>query len=115
MIDELEIDFPEIDNIQENELIKKIDNEWYLNDFHGLDWDHPEFCLEANEVDQNDGNEYVYFDSDDIRICFLEHGDRSSFCVTKKNGQCPNTKESSKKEFEVFMKSLKIPSFLIEN
>jgi hypothetical protein len=83
MIDELEIDFPEIDNIQENELIKKIDNEWYLNDFHGLDWDHPEFCLEANEVDQNDGNEYVYFDSDDIRICLCNKQKMANVLIQK--------------------------------
>ena len=56
-----------------------------LNDSHG-DWDHPEFCLEAN-----DGNEYVYFNFDDIQICFLEH----NFCVKKKFLPCKNERISN--------------------
>jgi hypothetical protein len=54
-----------------------------LNDTCG-DWDHPEFCLEANEIDG-----YVYFNFDDIKIEFFEHG---RMCVNfrKTTKDCQN-------------------------
>jgi hypothetical protein len=119
---DFEHDFPRIVNIQKNELCKKENNEWFLNDGLQLDdtcgdWDHPEFCLEANEEsvdDDDDNNDYANFDLKDIKICFLEHGGEDNLCVKikgKKTG-CPSTREKSMDEFLALMKSRKIPSFL---
>ena len=33
----------------------------------------PEFSLEANDVEDDSLNECVYFDYEDIQICFLDH------------------------------------------
>jgi hypothetical protein len=117
-----EHDFPRIVNIQENELCKKENNEWFLNDGLDLDdsssdWDHPEFCLEANEESNdadNDNNVYAYFDFDDFKICFLEHGGEDNLCVKKKGKKtgCPLTREKSMREFIELVKSRKIPSLL---
>ena len=54
-LSELEHEFPRIPNIEENQLLKKENNEWCLNDSLKLDenlrvndlfrdWDHPGFC-----------------------------------------------------------------------
>ena len=124
-LSEFMFDFPEIPNIEENELCKKVNNEWFLNDGLQLDenlgaWDHPEFCLEANEgIGDNDEDEddneddYANFCFDDIKICFLEHGE-SNLCVKKegKKTGCRLTRESSMKKFIALIKSRKIPSLL---
>jgi hypothetical protein len=89
---EFEHDFPRIPNIEANELCKKVNNEWYLNDGLDLDdssgdWDHPEYCLEANEESGED--HYVYFDFEDFKIFFLEH----DYCV-KEFKNCNKVKTS---------------------
>ena len=76
-----EHDFPRIVNIQENELCKKVNNEWFLNDGLDLDdslgdWDNAEFCLEANEESNDaddDNNVYANFDFDDVERGDLGH------------------------------------------
>ena len=99
----LEFDFPRILNIEENQLCKKENNEWFVNDGLQLDenlrvnkvyqdWDHPEFCLEANE--KNGDDHYAYFDFDDFKICFLEHG----YCV-KEFDKCRLYREIAMREF----------------
>ncbi len=58
------------------------------------DWDHPEFCLEANEA--NGGDYYTYFDFDDFEICFLEH----DYCVKEfKNCNKVKTSRDAKEKF----------------
>jgi hypothetical protein len=69
-LSEFEHNFPRIVNIEANELCKKVNNEWFLNDGLDLDdssgdWDHPEFCLEANE-ESFDNNDYAKFNFDDF-------------------------------------------------
>jgi hypothetical protein len=106
----LEFDFPRILDIEDNELLKKENNEWCLNKGLQLndtcgDWDHPEFCLEANEIDG-----YVYFNFDDIKIEFFEHG---SMCInfTKRTEACQD-KLTSQESFIRLMKAGKLPSLL---
>jgi hypothetical protein len=58
LIHGFDTNFPTVD-IKDNQIIKQIENEWRLNNDLNLtdgDWDHPEFCLEAN-----DANDYVFF------------------------------------------------------
>jgi len=110
----LEFDFPRIGNIQENKLCKKVNNEWLINDDLQLDenlilndryqdWDHPEFCLEANEA--NGGDYYTYFDFDDFEICFLEH----DYCV-KEFKNCRLDKRKAMREFIELMEDGQVPS-----
>jgi len=109
-LSEFEHDFPRIVNIEQNQLLKKENNEWCLNDGLQLDenlrvndlyqeWDHAEFCLEANEesVDADDDNNvYAYFDFDDFEICFLEH----DYCVKEfKNCNKVKTSRDAKEKF----------------
>jgi hypothetical protein len=68
-------------------------------------WDHPEFCLEANE----NGN-YVYFDFDDFKIEFFVHG---RMCVNfrKTTDACQN-KLTSQESFIRLMEAGRVPSLL---
>ena len=111
----LEFDFPRTVNIQENELLKKVNSEWFLNDGLQLnenlrvnnvyqDWDHPEFCLEANE--ENGGDHYAYCDFDDFEIFFLEH----DYCVKKsKSKKCMLTRRKAMREFLELIEVGKLP------
>jgi hypothetical protein len=61
------------------------------------DWDHAEFCLEANEESNDaddDNNVYANFDFDDFKICFLKHG----YCV-KEFDNCRLEREIAMREF----------------
>jgi hypothetical protein len=113
-LSEFEHDFPRIPNIEQNKLLKKENNEWCLNDGLQLDenlkvnnlyqdWDHPEFCLEANEANGN--VHYAYFDFDDFKICFLEHG----YCV-KEFDKFMLTRRKALREFLELIEVGKLPS-----
>jgi hypothetical protein len=109
-LSKFEHDFPRIVNIQENELCKKVNNEWFLNDGLDLDdslgdWDHAEFCLEANEA--NGGDHYAYFDFDDFKICFLKHG----YCV-KEFDSCMLDRDIAMREFLDLIKVRQLPPLL---
>ena len=108
----LEFDFPRIVNIEDNELCKKVNNEWYLDKELQLDdtsgyWDHPEFCLEANE-DVN----YAYFDFDDFKIEFFQHSKEESLCVNFRKTEACQNKLASQKSFIRLMEARKVPSLL---
>jgi hypothetical protein len=109
----LEFDFPRMANIEQNQLCKKENNEWFLNDRLQLndtcgDWDHPEFCLETNDIDG-----YVYFNFYDIKIEFFKHSKEESLCVNfrKKTEACQD-KLASQESFIRLMKAGKVPSLL---
>ena len=115
-LSEFEHDFPRIVNIEQNQLLKKENNEWCLNDGLQLDenlrvndlyqeWDHAEFCLEANEA--NGGDHYAYFDFDDFKICFLKHG----YCV-KEFDSCMLDRDIAMREFLELIKFRQLPPLL---
>jgi hypothetical protein len=110
----LEFDFPRILNIEENQLCKKENNEWFVNDGLQLDenlrvnkvyqdWDHPEFCLEANE--ESGGDHYAYFDFEDFKICFLKR----DYCV-KEFKNCRLDRRKAIREFIEFMEAGQLTS-----